>query len=59
MPDVSLLRLTSHIVKRLCAGGEIAFRLPVTAAQFIDKSSLFILSLGIVRHAGTKADSST
>lgn len=35
-------------VGRLCAGGEIEFRLPITEVQFIDKSSLFILLLGVI-----------
>jgi len=43
----------------LCAGEEIALRLPVTEFQFIDKSSLFVLLLGVIRQAGTTADSST
>jgi len=43
-------------VSGLYAGGELAFRLPRTAAQFIDLCSLFILSLNVVRHAGTTAD---
>jgi hypothetical protein len=42
-------------VGRLCAGGEIAFRLPITEVQFIDKSSLFFLLLNVIRHAGTEA----
>jgi hypothetical protein len=33
----------------LRAGWEFAFRLPVTAAQFIIKSSLFVQLLGVVR----------
>ena len=33
----------------LCAGWELEFRLPVTAAQFIIKSSLFVQSLGVIR----------
>ncbi len=32
------------------------FRLPVTEVQFINKSSLFVLLLNIIRHAGTAAD---
>jgi hypothetical protein len=43
----------------LCAGGEIAFRLLMAAVQFINLSSLFILSLIVVRRAGTKADAYT
>jgi len=31
-------------------------RQPITAAKFIIKSSLFILLLGVVRHAGSAAD---
>ena len=49
----------SHNVERLCAGGEITFRLPETEVQFIDKCSLFILLLGSIRHAGTTADACT
>ena len=33
---------------RLCAGGELAFNLPVAAAPFIDKSSFFVLKLGVI-----------
>jgi hypothetical protein len=51
--------LVTPNVERLCAGGEIAFHLPVTEGQFIDKSSLFILLLNVVRHAGTTADTRT
>jgi hypothetical protein len=40
----------------LCAGWEIAFRLPVTGAQFINLSSLFVLLLIDVHQAGTEAD---
>jgi hypothetical protein len=36
--------------------GNSVFRLPVTAVQFINKSSLFILLLNVIRHAGTEAD---
>jgi len=43
-------------VVRLCTGGEIAFCLPVTAAQFINECSLFVLLLNVVRHAETAAD---
>jgi len=42
-------------VLRLAAGGEIEFRLPGTVAKFINKSSLFILSLNRVFSAGTTA----
>jgi hypothetical protein len=31
-------------------------RQPVTAAEFINKSSLFILLLGVIPSAGTEAD---
>lgn len=43
-------------VGRLCAGGEIEFRLPITEVQFIDNCSLFVLVLGIIRQAGTTTD---
>jgi hypothetical protein len=32
---------------------------PRTAARIIDKSSLFVVLLGFVRHAGTAADACT
>jgi hypothetical protein len=38
------------------SGVEIAFRPPITAAQFIDKSSLFVLLPNVVRHAKATAD---
>jgi hypothetical protein len=56
---MKLLGSMAHNVGRLCAGGELAFLLPITAAQFIDKSSLFGLLLGVIRPAETEADSST
>jgi len=31
------------------------FRLPVTEVQFINKSSLFVLLLNVIRQAGTAA----
>jgi hypothetical protein len=34
-------------------------RLTVTDAQFINKSSLFILLLGVIRQAGTEAEQRT
>ena len=37
-----------------CAGGELAFRLPTTTAQFINLSSLFILLIGFVRPADAR-----
>lgn len=49
----------AYNVGRLCAGGEIAFRLPITEVQFIDKCSLFILLLNVIRHAGTAAEACT
>jgi hypothetical protein len=44
---------------RLCAGGGLEFRLPVTEVQFIDKCSVFILLLNVIRQAGTPADDCT
>jgi hypothetical protein len=38
--------------KGLAFVGELEFRLPIAAAKFIIKSSLCILLLGFVRHAG-------
>jgi len=45
----------SYNVLRLAAGGEIEFLLPGTVAKFINKSSLFILSLNREFSAGTTA----
>jgi hypothetical protein len=39
--------------------GEIAFRLPVTEVQFINKSSLFVLLLGFICQARTTANACT
>jgi hypothetical protein len=39
--------------------GGIEFRMPKTEVEFIDKISLFILLLGSINPAETKADSST
>ena len=39
--------------------GDFTFRLPITEVQFIGKCSLFILLLGVIRHAGTAADACT
>jgi len=38
---------------------EIALRLPITAAQFIIKSSLFVLLPNVVLPVGTTADACT
>ena len=48
-----------HTTVRL--GDVVVFenRQPVTAAKFINKSSLFILLLGVIRHAETKAQKRT
>jgi hypothetical protein len=43
----------------LCAGGELAFRLTRTAAQFINLSSMFLLLLAFIPHAETIADACT
>lgn len=45
----------THNVGRLCAGGGLAFRLPVAEVQFIDKCSLFVLLPNVIRHAQTAA----
>jgi len=47
---------TLAIVGRLCAGGEIVFRLLVTAAECRNKCSLFILLSNVIRQAETEAD---
>jgi hypothetical protein len=39
--------------------GNSVFLLPITAAQFIKQSSLFVPQLNVIRHAGTKADACT
>jgi len=59
---VNLTRCANRVsanVGRLCAGGGLEFRLPVTEVQFIDKCSLFILLLNVIRHAGTATDACT
>jgi hypothetical protein len=55
---LSSFRLTANVL-RLCAGGGLEFRLPITEVQFIDKCSLFILLFDVIRHAGTTADACT
>ena len=46
-------------VGRLCTGEETVLRQPVTEVQFIDKCSLFILLVNVIRHAGTAGDACT
>lgn len=50
--------MTANVL-RLCAGGAIAFRLLVTEVQFIDKSSLNVLLLNVIRQAGAAVDACT
>ena len=49
----------THNVGRLCVGWGIAFRLPVTELQFINKYTLFVLLPCFIRRIETEAGSST
>jgi hypothetical protein len=49
----------THNGIRLCAGEEIIFRLPAIEVQFIEKCSLFVVLLNVIRQADTEADGST
>jgi hypothetical protein len=40
----------------LCVGGNSVFCMPVTEVQFINKISLFVPLLNVIRQAGTTAD---
>jgi len=49
----------THNVDGFVQVGNSVFRLPLTEVQFINKSSLFVLLLNVIRQAGTTADEST
>lgn len=55
---IAVTAMTANVL-RLCAGGAIAFRLLVTEVQFIDKSSLNVLLLNVIRQAGAAVDACT